>query len=1085
MVVVATSTATADPGPAAGPWTTAGALDPEGHRLDLLVVPGSGGVRYAVLAEPRVRRVAGGGRLFSATVIHHSADDDTVERVVLSFDVDTAPPAVALESLRETTGVTHLALFPRRTTVRLVDAGTGRVLGTGSAPTGSAALTCTLDGAAARAAHDAIAGRPGTLAVHTELEYRVAGVRVPRLGFDLAAVHDRLAGIAAGAPLPAASLAGHLRDLILAGVVRAEPSVDGRTATAELAVATLPAFLRAAAPILHPQTQATPSPVAPRHPNADPSPDPVPADPPGPDAGRLPGREPAGALGPDAGRSPGPVSADPPRPDAGPTPGSPAGEGALPADRYLLGERPADGRWVETADPSAGTGRIEQRIPLERLVAEVLRRGPRTPYVRALTTAGARTRAVPSEVRTDPRSAPMVTVTGRITTRWNAVRPQPVDPGPDAHALLAATAGTADPAAAPERWVLPDGVLAAPGPGPEPDGSDLWPDRVDPAIRWYAPTFTLVGLTLTQSTGDLMVVAAVVPDPAPPATAPWPALPAHVPDAVAPAPPATAAPDPGTAAAAAPGTTASPDPRHDPRPLPLDDLSAALHLPYRDADGRPRTAAIPATGVRADAERLEFTFAVAASWADTARAAMAGGAWRTARLSVAYTFAGWVRERATPVLGPMTLRLPVVEGTPGHGTTVDARSGVIRFDDGAELPPRDRPSVAVHVAPSAVPPEPVRHVRRTHGRAFAVELIAPGLDAPPAPPPGPVHEAVPVDAAPTGTTILRVRPAPGRFVLVPAAYTITRHGPEEGERAYRPALAVHGTIDPPRCLLTAGLHPDLTPAQRHAIEVELRARHHPAPVLEHVTAVPAGADVRWERPVATVRSPEGFQIGVDTDGAGAAELESALVAGGVRGRVTFTLSDGTTAASELVLDLARISGPWTGPVATGLADDVLALTNRIEAPVGVADVIIPGAPGGTVPVERVLEPGAGVVVRVPPGSVGHLVSAAVRAAPTGLSDIRANVDEVVFDVVFLNLVDPAGIAVTARPVGARAEHTVALPPGTAAGGLTLTLAVNAFLARPVLEYRVRRSATGATGAWHTWDLARYGHVVAVTRDRAA
>jgi hypothetical protein len=987
MVVSATAT-TVDPGPAAGPWHTAGALDAEGRRLDLMVVAGTGPARYAVLAEPRVRRVSGGGRLFSATLIAHDPDTDagTVDRVVLTFDIDTAPPVVALESLRETSGTTHLALFARRTTVRLVDTGTGRVLGTGSAPTGTASLTCTLDGPAARAAHDAIAGRPGPLEVRTELAYRVAGdgqQRAPRLRFDIAAVHDLLDAVAAGAPLPSSSLAGHLRDLILAGVVRVEPPVDGRTATGEVAAAALPAFLRAVGPVLRP----------------------------------------------------------------------------IESGEFAVGDRPTDGRWVETGDPPGVTGRVEQRVTLERLVGEVLRGGPSAPYVRVLSASGS---PITPGVRVDPASAPMVTAAGRITTRWNAVRPQPVDPGPDAHALLAATAGTADPTRAPRRWSLPDGVLAPPGPGPVVDGGDLWPDRTDPGVRWYAPGFEPASLAVTETTGVLTVVAAVVPNGSP-------------------------------GVAMSPGVPMSPGgPMSPATPVPLEDLSGELHLPYRDAHGRTRTAAIPASGVRAEAERIEFTFAVDAAWAGAARTALAGGAGRPARLSVAYTFTGWAVEAATPVLGPMTLLLPVVSAPDpdARGTTVDADSGVIRFADGAALPPRERPGVAVHATPAAVAPEPTRHVRLTHGRTVTLDLFAAGLDAPPPAPTGPVYEEVPVAAAPTGTVVLRVRAAPGRFVLVPAAYTITRHGPEEGARAYRPALAVHGTVDPPRCLLGAGLHPDLTPAQRHAIAAELRALH-PAPVLEHVTAVWADADVRWERAVATVRSPEGFQIGIDTDGAGAAPLESALVTGGVRGRVTFTLGDGTTVASELVLDLARISGPWSGPVATGLAADrsgpqevvALALTNRIEAPVAVADVLVPGVPGATVPVERVLEPGTGLVVRVPPGSVGHLVASAVRAAPTGLSDLRANVDEVVFDVVFLNLTDPAGLVVTARPVGGREERTVALPPGTAAGALTLTLPVTAFLAGPAVEYRVRRSAAGTTGAWHTWDLTRHGHVVALTRER--
>jgi len=351
--------------------------------------------------------------------------------------------------------------------------------------------------------------------------------------------------------------------------------------------------------------------------------------------------------------------------------------------------------------------------------------------------------------------------------------------------------------------------------------------------------------------------------------------------------------------------------------------------------------------------------------------------------------------------------------------------------------------------------------------------------------------------------VFRSLQQPNRVLVLPRAYRITRYGPAERDRAYRPVSMVYATLgDAPaehRYFLTATLQPDLSVHEWRELGAALSAAA-PAgdpPALELATDPTVGAELsyRWAIPPA-LETPvvrqlwDTFQISVSARLADAVLLTTLIEHGGLAGDVTFALPDGTRLTSGLLLD-TRIVGPWGhGPIELGFAGGQLTLTNHCERTVDVRAVTArtsPGAAPQRTSLERTLTPRSSATLAWSGPTLDAWPVADERDGPLSLQEIEVFVQDVSTVVRFVNQLDLAThglreLTVEVRLLGRDHVDAVVVPGGSTAS-LSLTLPLTGYLAAHTLDLRLRLVRTDgqvSTTAWRRWALATDGGVVAIT-----
>ncbi len=356
-----------------------------------------------------------------------------------------------------------------------------------------------------------------------------------------------------------------------------------------------------------------------------------------------------------------------------------------------------------------------------------------------------------------------------------------------------------------------------------------------------------------------------------------------------------------------------------------------------------------------------------------------------------------------------------------------------------------------------------------------------------------------------GFRLFRSLQTPGRFLVVPDYYAITRFEPNQGEKAYRPTVFLYTTIDAEnpansRCVVMATLQAALDPYQRRRLLDVLRRRHHASPILEYLTELPGDLTYDWS--IAEGNGPlrlqpeaarlwDSFQVSLAVDVAGVPQLQALLTHGGLHARVTLALADRTSLQTTLRLDLADIVGPWqSGPIEMRVQGASVVARNRIERPVNVRDLLVVAGDGAlqTLPVDRRLEPSGEWSGTLPAGAVEALpVFFPERVAAT-LPEIRSFIEDIRTNVVFLNLLNFANhnlvrLDVRARIKGLAGESPLKLAETDTVGALDFVLPLTQYLADPVLQFQVTRTTTAGqttSSAWKDWQLSRLGNVVGLT-----
>jgi hypothetical protein len=300
------------------------------------------------------------------------------------------------------------------------------------------------------------------------------------------------------------------------------------------------------------------------------------------------------------------------------------------------------------------------------------------------------------------------------------------------------------------------------------------------------------------------------------------------------------------------------------------------------------------------------------------------------------------------------------------------------------------------------------------------------------------YERVPeLDSVVGGETqyqVFRSMQHPGRFLVLPARYTISRHAPNTPD-AYEPRLVLYSDEDPLRALATpivfsAELQPDIAPHARRELDLKL-AQLAQTPVAEYPTAIECNVAFVFlamdSTPVTAFRTPDSFSVSVACKAADWPLLFTRLQTGGVVGQVRFDLGDGTELSSILSVDLRHISGPWAGgAVSCEVSAGSVRLTNRIGRPAAVHDVlIVSGATSRRVAVERTLAPAATDTVPVADLAADAEAYAAYStpATPEVLEALPNAVERIHVNVIFTNQILFSNHALTAISVFVRRQGT--------------------------------------------------------------
>jgi hypothetical protein len=835
---------------------------------------------------------------------------------------------------------------------------------------------------------------------------------------------------------------------------------------------------------------------------------------------------------------------------------------------YRLGARPTDGSTIsfEQRHSDGEVERtISLSRPLAELVHGLTDDRPLDAFVRAVCPASDGS-LQPIAVRISTmRAAPNMRRATDLAAMGSVTASLPAVLRTSRGSVSALALGASDIAirrpGASHAWIVNDLVIpvAVNGDGlqslPVIDGeATLWSDRLDASRYWYAPEFAVVAPEPTSSAADSPYVFSfrVVGHDADGK----PGLEATIRLTLRPA------------MSAATTTEWEAKGRPAAAPVPTNGLSLGLEIPFRGENGQIASQQIAAVDVSASAAEIVATFGLTDRWARLAYGALgvSGFQAQPARVISSYAFPAYVvvaEEDGRIAWGGKIATLPRIDrmaipvgpepDDPGPDwTTVDEIRSSPKTDAAAEASAASKAPPALHaaahlfvhplppnvivqpvmVAPVHLPP-PKTYGIRTQGRTGTLDALLPcssygSLYVQAADPSAGdtggeqaigcrdawtlgqvklrLYEPfdVEIGVSDPGFTVHRSLQVPGRFLVVPRAYTIARYEPGD-ERAYRPAVYLFSTVDavhPERssCIVMATLRPAVTPANRRALLDALRMSAHPTPTLEWPTdlqvapiyewAIATGGTTTAQVVPAVARTPEGFQVSLATGIDGILQLKTILEMGGVHASVSFPLADGQSLQSTLLVDLGRIDGPSeAGAVDGSIAGPSATIVNRVERAADVGDVLVYADASRTasVPLERRLAPGESASFPIPTGATAVLPRYTLVAGPTTIDEVRTFVEDIYTNVAFKSTIDLAaaglaGLTIEARVVGVAGVSSVSLDAAVTAAEAGFVLPLTTYLAHPTLQYRVTTKGTDGsqgTGEWHNWQLDTQGNVVEI------
>jgi hypothetical protein len=350
-------------------------------------------------------------------------------------------------------------------------------------------------------------------------------------------------------------------------------------------------------------------------------------------------------------------------------------------------------------------------------------------------------------------------------------------------------------------------------------------------------------------------------------------------------------------------------------------------------------------------------------------------------------------------------------------------------------------------------------------------------------------------------TVRRSLAQPGRFLVVPRTYRITRYAPGHA-RAFRPCAMIYAALDSERpeasrYTFVATVEPDIPPFAWRDLRARLGSY---APGSVVALDLPTDVANAVELPSVTLAGGidppriaplgNGIQVTLQCGLSDALVLRTALERSGVAGTLTFTLLDDTHVQSAVDLHLASIAGPWQhGPVAIEALPTALRLRNHIDRALDVTELRLYRTPSAyeavrcerriapeetwETPVENPVEDAVATFTIVPQGTVT-------------IEEARLFVEDVLFNVVFscgVNF-ETRGIAdleVSARLQGDSTPLRVALQPTTPRVGEARLVApisrvVESGSPWGIAEYRAVRVMTSGARVETPWRTCSGAHI---------
>lgn len=656
--------------------------------------------------------------------------------------------------------------------------------------------------------------------------------------------------------------------------------------------------------------------------------------------------------------------------------------------------------------------------------------------------------------------------------------------------------------------------------------SPVWRDRLNPNKYWYAPVFSLVEPARATRPEDSSFLFTVARSGA--TDAGQPGLDAFI--------KLTLQSSMGDAAREALSGLAG----AEIQPVPLDQIAFTFELPFRDEAGVTRTQQLNATIVRVEQGIYTLQVALLNEWARLGYGALAVRNFQSqaARLVVSYTYKGYAGATRTITRNKipsspantaggksMLLLSSRQHDRLGNGSAGGESEGsVAQVSQAIPAPPISTPKPIVP-ADDLEPEGPIlirayRYEQRLE-TLFSCDLFGAFYRQD--------HQGSTTaigcqDALALGKAafhqyneaeefrhrlyrVYRSLQQPGTFLVLPATYLITRRGADSDTKSYRPSILVYSTSDAQvsannRVIFQMQLEPAIPPDTRRRL-LEALASEAPAPIVEYPTNIAGDISYSWSVGddlsivPRTATYPGGFQVTLSTDITGALLISSMLKMSGIMGSAAFKLSDGTQLITSLELDLSALTGPWiSGPVEIARAGSGLQLTNRIESPVNVSDLLVyEGDPHGILlPVETLLAPGQSCVVEVDPGKVSeaYAVSAAAGNAPVSLDEVRAFVEDMQLTVIFVDLVNhPAhnlarnDIFVKLADLTEPSKVEMANPNGgPPIGQVAWVLPLTTYLEKHEIYFQVSKvpldGSQAIEGPWRRWDIQAKGNVISLT-----
>lgn len=344
---------------------------------------------------------------------------------------------------------------------------------------------------------------------------------------------------------------------------------------------------------------------------------------------------------------------------------------------------------------------------------------------------------------------------------------------------------------------------------------------------------------------------------------------------------------------------------------------------------------------------------------------------------------------------------------------------------------------------------------------------------------------------------------PGRFLLLPSSYQITRYSPGVAEREYRPALLVYAALDADdpennRIRFEAMLGPTITPYDQQELHRRLLAEAQ-NPVIELPNMLTRNTEFRWNVTTTpaveavTSATPDCLHTALTTDIASALLLKTLIQNTGLTGEARFTFDDGSVLTSSLCMGLRYLTGPSPeGPLTLKRQGDTIQLTNHIEGSLAVKDVVLFDN-GGTpvrVPVEQTLAPAASLDVATPGDwKVSQADFELLADGHPGFEEVRAMIEEIQCNVVFVDLVNYENHGLTRVDIDARLQGVPGVsrvPMDQRRGAVNFLLPLTTYLESRVVEYQVTKvypSRPAEQTGWLAWDMAQGSNIVSVTAEK--